>query len=197
MEEGGVGQTLIRVSDRPSIEEFPMRRLWNRPERIFWSLVLALAVVLMPSGTAHAQYFGYDAGYGGYPGWGYGYPGVGFGFPGLGYGYSGAGYAMPGWGFGYPGFGFGGFGFGYGGFGYPFFGYGLGPGLTYPGPVYGFGYPGVGYAGSYASSVWNPMVGAGVTPLAAQSYMLETQVFGRIPRTSAAYYGAASRRLGY
>src|SRR5438477_9556915 len=99
-----------------------MQRLWGRPETLWWSLTLALVIVLMPSGKANAQYLGYGVG-SGYPGWGSGYPGVGFGYPGLGYGYSGVGYA-------YPAFGYG----------YPAFGSGLGPRLAYPGPVWSVGY---------------------------------------------------------
>ena len=152
-----------------------MRQSGSHLKRLCWSLTLGLIIMLMSTGKAGAQYLGYGWG-GAYPGMGFGYPGVGFGYPGMGYGYAGAGYAYPGWGYGYPGIGYG----------YPAFGYGL----AYPGPVYVAGYPSPYNWGGY----WNPLFGVGLTPLGVQSFSYETRVLGRVPRSSASYYGAVSRR---
>jgi hypothetical protein len=166
-----------------------MQRLFVRPGRLWWTLTLAVAMVLMPTGKAEAQYMGFGGfGYG-YPGWGYGgwgYPGWGWG----GYGYPSIAYnyGYPGYGFGNipvsgnfvmgaPGYGYGGLGYGYGGLGYGYGGFGYAPG--------GIGMSGVGY--------WNPMFGVGLTPLGTQSYMMETQLLGRVPRTSARYGSTAYR----
>ncbi len=104
-------------------------------------------------------------GYGGYGGYGGGYGGYGGGYGGYGGGY-------------------GGYGGGYGGYGglwrtrYGFGGFGYSPG--------GIGMSGVGY--------WNPMFGVGLTPLGNYSYMMETRVLGRVPRTPTRYYGTAYPR---
>ena len=167
-----------------------MQRLFaaQRPGRLGWSLIVALAIVLMHAGDARAQYFG---GYGGY---GWGYPGMGYG--GWGWGWGGYGYPSVAYNYGYPGYGFGTIpvagnfvmgapGYGYGGFG----GYGLGyDGLGYGGFGYapgGIGMSGVGY--------WNPMFGAGLTPLGNYSFMMETQLLGRVPRAPVRYYGTTYR----
>ena len=148
-----------------------MRRSGSHLQRLRWSLILGLAIIVIAAGKAGAQYPGY--------GWGGGYPGAGYGYPGFSYGY-------PGFGYGYPGFGFGNPGFGYG---YPAFGYGWGAGAAYPGPVYVAGYPSP-YLGGY----WDPLFGVGLSPLGVQSYLYETRALGRVPRSSAGSYGAASRR---
>ena len=101
----------------------------------------------------------------GYGGYGMGYGGYGMGYGGYGMGYGGYGMGYGGYGMGY-----GGYGMGYGGFGYM------------PG---GIGMSGVGY--------WNPMFGVGLTPLGTQSYLYETRVFGRVPRTSTRYYPTVYR----
>jgi hypothetical protein len=161
-----------------------MQRLCVRPGRLWWPLIVALALILMPAGKAHAQFMGYG-GYGfGYPGWGYGGWGWGgYGYPG---GYYNYGYPFYGMGnfpvygnfnMGYAGFGYGGYG-GYGGFG----GYGLGYGGYMPG---GIGVSGVGY--------FNPMFGVGLTPLGTQSFFVESKLFGRVPRASGRYYGVPYR----
>jgi hypothetical protein len=164
-----------------------MQRLFVRPERLWWSLIVALAIVLMPTGTAHAQW-GFGGGGWGYPGWGYGGWGWGgYGYPSFAYNYGYPGYGlgnipvsgnfiMGGPGFGYGGYGGMGYG-GYGGMGYGFGGFGYAPG--------GIGMSGVGY--------WNPMFGVGLTPLGTQSYMMETRLLGRVPRTSPRYYGTPYR----
>ena len=179
-----------------------MQRLFTRPARLWWPLILAMAIVLLPTGKASAQFMGYG-GYGyGYPGWGYGGWGWGwggYGYPGMAYNYGYPGYglgnipvygnyvmAAPGYGMGYGGYGmgYGGYGMGYGGYGMGYGGYGMGYG--------GFGYMpgGIGMSGI---GYWNPMFGVGLTPLGTQSYMYETRVLGRTPRTSARYYNAAYR----
>ncbi len=143
-----------------------MRELIQRLGKNGWPAFLALAILLVSSKTARAQFPGYG-GMGmayGYPGWGYGgfygYPAMRFG-----YGYGAMGYGFPGMGFGY-----------YGGYGYPAYGYGYG----YP----GFGYSGFGYGnpGFYSPGLFNPLFGVGLTPLGVQSYMYETQVLGRRSR---------------
>jgi hypothetical protein len=144
---------------------------------------LALVIVLVQPEGAKAQFIGSGGGYG-YPGWGSGYPG-GYGYGGLGYGYGGLGY-------GYGPYGYGGFGYGYPGFvfGYP----PVGVGYTLPGTIYGIGNPYL-----YTPGLWNPLFGVGLTPLGVQSYMVETQLLGRVPRasTSTGYYGPASPRSAY
>ena len=161
-----------------------MQRLFVRPGRAGWTLILALAIVLMPTGKANAQYMGFGGW--GNPGWGYG--GWGYG----GWGWGGYGYPSIAYNYGYPGYGFGtipvagnfvmgapgygGFG-GFGGDGYGFGGFGYAPG--------GIGMSGVGY--------WNPMFGAGLTPLGNYSYMMETRLLGRVPQASARYYGTPYR----
>jgi hypothetical protein len=159
-----------------------MHVLSRRPARFWWYLILALAIFLVPSGKAHAQFGGYGGwgGYG-YPGWGWG----GYGYPGVAYNYGYPGYGMgifpvngnytigaPGYG-GYGGYGYG----GYGGYGAGYGGFGYAPG--------GIGMSGVGY--------WNPMFGVGLTPLGTQSYLMETRVLGRVPRSSTRYYGTPYR----
>jgi hypothetical protein len=167
-------------------EEDLMQRRFRRTRRPWWILILALVLALMPTGKAEAQYMGFG-GYGyGYPGWGWGYPGWGWG----GYGYPSIAYnyGYPGYGLGNipisgnfimggPGIGYGGMGYGYAGMGYGYGGYGYAPG--------GIGMSGVGY--------WNPMFGVGLTPLGTSSYMMETQVLGRVPRSSIRYGGTAYR----
>ncbi len=157
-----------------------MQRLFVRPGRLAWTLILALSLLLMPTGNARAQYMGYG-------GFGYGYPGWGYGGWG-GWGWGGYGYPSIAYNYGYPGYGFGnipisgnfvmaGPGYGYGGLGYGFGGYGYAPG--------GIGMSGVGY--------WNPMFGVGLTPLGTSSYMMEANLLGRVPRASARYYTPAYR----
>jgi len=160
-----------------------MRRILKRPLMPWWSLALALFVVLMPSRQASAQMMGYGMGYG-YPWMGYGYPwmgygyGMGFGYPWMGYGFSlgpAAGYggmSYPGMGLIYPGIGYG--GYGYGGLGY--------------------GYGGMGYVGLNGVGFWNPAFGVGLTPLGTQSYMMETRLLGRVPRVSSGGYGPSYYR---
>jgi hypothetical protein len=146
-----------------------MHKLIQCLERLGWTPILALVIVLASSATAHAQFPAYGGGgmAVGYPGWGYG----GFyGYPAMGYGYGGMGYGYGGMGYGYPVMG-GGF---YGGYGSPMYGYGY-PGFSY----YGFGY---GNPGFYTPGLMNPLFGVGMTPLGAQSYMYETQVLGRRSR---------------
>jgi hypothetical protein len=145
-----------------------MRRSRNHPERLRWSLILGVTMMLIAAGTAGAQYPGY--------GWGGGYPGAGYGYPGVGYGYPGVGYGYPGMGYGYPGFGWG----------YPAFGYGL----AYPAPVYAAAYPG---PYPYNWGYGNPFFGVGLSPLGVQSYLYETRVLGRVPRRSAGSSGSAGR----
>jgi hypothetical protein len=153
----------------PSGEErrIAMQRSGRHAQRLGWSLILGVTILLMSTARAGAQYPGY-----GYPGMGYGYPGMGYGYPGMGYGYSA-------WGYGYPGFGLG----------YPAFGYGFGAGLAYPGAVYPAMFPGF-----YPAGYGNPLFGVGLSPLGVQSYQFETRFLGRTPSASAGYYGAASRR---
>jgi hypothetical protein len=141
-----------------------MRKLIKCLGRLRWTLVLALAILLVSSAPAHAQFPAYGGGgmAFGYPGWGYG------GF----YGYPAMGYGM-----GYGGMGYGGMGFG--GMGYGGMGYG-GTGFGYPGfEYYGFGY---GNPGFYTPGLMNPLFGVGMTPLGAQSYLYETRVLGRRSR---------------
>ena len=150
-----------------------MQRLFVRPGRLGWCLILALAFVLLPTSNARAQYPGYGGW--GYPGWGYGGWGWGgFGYPGVAYNYG-----YPGYGLGnipvYGNFVMGAPGYGYGGSGYGGFGYAPG----------GIGMSGVGY--------WNPMFGVGLTPLGTSSYMMESQLLGRVPRATVRYYGPAYR----
>ena len=140
-----------------------MRELIKHLGRLRWTLMLALAILLVSSRTAKAQFPAYGA-YG-YPAWGYG--GMAYGYPAWGYG----GF------YGYPamGYGYGGMGYGYGGmgFGYPMYGYGY--------PMYGYGYPRYPYYGfGYGNpGLMNPLFGVGMTPLGVQSYMYETRVLGR------------------
>ena len=150
-----------------------MQRSGSHPQRLRWSLILGLTILLISAGKAGAQYPGYGWG-GGYPGVGYGYPGVGFGSPGMGYGFPGVGYGFPGFGYGYPAFGYG----------------VAAAGPAYPGPVYVAGFPSpFTYWGS-----WDPLFGVGLTPLGVQSYLYETRVLGRVPRAPAGSYSAADRR---
>jgi hypothetical protein len=141
-----------------------------------WTLtvLLALLLLIVPAGPTHAQYGGY--GYG-FPGYGYPGFGAGYGYPGFGGGY---GYPGFGGGYGYPGFG-GGYGSGYGyGYGYPYYGgggsfaYGV-PGISIavPGPY------GPSFYGSPGPGVYNPLFGAGLTPLGVNSALTERQLLGR------------------
>jgi hypothetical protein len=154
-----------------------MARLWKSYQRLCWSLTLALVIGLVPSEKADAQMMGFGMGYP-VAGWG----GVGYGFPG----------AM---GYGYAPYGFGGYGYGYG---YPAVGYGFGYGYPGFGQGYGYPYPGIGfapgYAGFYGTGYGNPLFGVGMTPLGAQSYLVETQLLGRVPRVSSPYYRSAYNR---
>ena len=179
-----------------------MDRLLQHIGKLCATLVLGLVILIGSAGNARAQFPAYGGGgvavgWGGgyaYPGWGYGggaygFPGYGFPMAGYGYGYgvpamgygmggygmSGygygmGGYGMGGYGYGMGGYGMGGYGYGMGGYGYGMGGYGYGMG----GYGYGYGYPGV-YGGGYMP----PMYGIGLTPLGTQSYMIETQLFGR------------------
>jgi hypothetical protein len=143
-----------------------MRHVMPRFGRSGWAVILALAILLVSARTASAQFPAYGGGgmAFGYPGWGYGgfygYPaiGYGYGYGGIGYGSGAVGYGYPGPAYGFPAWG-GNF---YGGYGYPAY--------------YGFGY---GNPGFYTPGLLNPLFGVGMTPLGAQSYMLETRVFGR------------------
>src|SRR5262245_37095404 len=144
-----------------------MHLCWKRPEPKVWSLALSLIIVLVPSEKAGAQVVGYGWGYIN-PAFGYGYPAFGYGYPAFGYGYPGVGYAYPFWGFSSapPS---------------PYFnpGYTLPAlGAGYPASGYGYAYPGtnlgMGYLGLYGSGFYNPLFGAGLTPLGVQSYMYET-----------------------
>ena len=127
-----------------------MRRLTQRLGSLCGTLILALAILVVSSGKAQAQFPAYSGG-----GYSIGYPFLGFG------------YGVPGYGFGgYPGMGYG--------YGYPGIGYGYGSGF----PGYGYGY-GFGNIYSYSSPLYNPLFGVGLTPLGAQSYIMETQLFGR------------------
>jgi hypothetical protein len=127
--------------------------------------------------TARAQFPGMGWGYG-YPAYGYGYPmygspyGLGFGFPGVGFGYGGMGY-----GFGYPGFA--------PGLGYPGLGFGMG---------YGFGFGAYG-APAFGTPLGNPLFGAGLTPLAVESFNIEANVLGRRPARPIPGGGAPLYRL--
>jgi hypothetical protein len=155
-----------------------MARLWKRHQRLWWSLTLALIIVLLPSKQADAQMIGYGMGYpvAGWGGYGYGYPGLmGYGYAPYGFGGYGYGFANPGFGYGYPGFGYG------AGYGYPGFGYGYG----YPYPGLGFA---PGYAGYYGTAFDNPLFGIGQTPLGTQSFFMESRLLGRVPRPSTPYY---------
>jgi hypothetical protein len=173
-----------------------MQRLFARPERLWWPLIVALVLFLMPAGEARAQYMGYGGGWGmGYPGWG----GMGFG----GWGWGGYGYPSINYKYGYPGYGLGNIPVsgnfvmgapGYGGYGYGGYG-GFGGGY---GGAFGFG--GFGYApggiGMSGVGYWNPMFGVGLTPLGTQSYLMETQLFG-VPRAPRRYYGTPTTYRGY
>ena len=81
------------------------------------------------------------------------------------------GYGMGSYGMG--GYGMGGYGMGYGVGGWLWNGR-LRNGRLRNEVRYGYGYPGF-YGGGYMP----PMYGIGLTPPAAQSYMIETQLFGR------------------
>jgi hypothetical protein len=144
-----------------------MCRLIGNLSKLGASLTLAVAVLLVSSQEAQAQFpaFGGGGMAVGYPffGYGYGFPGMGYGYGGLGYGYPIGGYGIGPYGVGGYGYGGMGFGMGYGPFGYGFGGY-------------GYGYPDI-YA--QTSPLYNPLFGVGLTPLGAQSYMTETQLFGR------------------
>jgi hypothetical protein len=169
-----------------------MQRQLKRLERLWWSSLLALVILLIPSREADAQMVGFGAA-AGYPGLGAynGYPMVDYPSSSFGYAYPGMGSGMGYGGMGYGGMGYG--GMGYGGMGYGGMGYG---GMGYGGMGYGYGYPGLGYgagyAGFYGTGWRNPMFGVGLTPLGTQSYMMETRLFGRVPRVSP-YYRSAYR----
>ena len=80
-------------------------------------------------------------------------------------------------------------GYGYGGYRYGGYGYG---GIS-PYGLYGFGYApgGIGLSGvGYV----NPMFGAGLTPLGNYSFMLESRMLGRVPRSPVRYYETGYRR---
>ncbi|MGP0064152.1 MAG: hypothetical protein ACLQGP_11210 [Isosphaeraceae bacterium] len=152
-----------------------MQRQMKRLERLWWSLTLALVVLLMPPRETNAQMVGFGAAVG-YPGTGFynGFPMVNYPFTSFGNAYPGMGYGM-----GYGGMGYG--GMGYGGMGYGGMGYG------------GMGY-GAGYAGFYGTGWRNPMFGVGLTPLGTQSYMMETRLFNRVPRPTTYYRSAYQGR---
>jgi hypothetical protein len=142
--------------DRPPAPEASVMST-IRVRCICWYLAPIVAIFLLVTPPARAQFPGYGFGYG-YPAYGYGAGygmagyGFGYGFPGMGYGF---GYGMPGYGFGFgnPGFGYGGVG------GFP--------------PVVPYG----GFLGYSAYA--NPMVGVGLTPLGTQSYFTESNMLGR------------------
>jgi hypothetical protein len=130
-----------------------------------WLLPMVLAVALIASPAARAQFPGYGMGFG-YPAYGYG----GYGYPGFGMGYGmGYGYGFPGYGLGYPGLGYG------------VGGYGMGYGIGGPGYGYAAGFPAVlPYGGPMAFAPYaNPMFGLGMTPLGTQSYFTESNTLGR------------------
>jgi hypothetical protein len=161
--------------------------------RLWWSLTLALVILLMPSRRADAQMVGFAAAAGPSSiGYANGYPMVNYPFTSFGSPYGGMGYGMGYGGMGYPGMGYGGMGYGMGypGMGYGGMGYG---GVGYSGMGYGgMGY-GAGYAGFYGTGWNNPMFGVGLTPLGTQSYMTETRLFNRTPRVTRYYYPSAYR----
>jgi hypothetical protein len=127
------------------------------------ALALTIVVLAMAAGTSRAQYFGYGfpAGYGMYGGYyGYGYPGYAFGY---------GNPAFAGYGYGYPGFGYG---FGYPAFAYSYPAYGAGLGYAYP--------TGLAYGGDlFVAPYWNPLFGVGTSPLGLQSFLSESNLFGR------------------
>jgi hypothetical protein len=131
-----------------------MRELIKRLGRLRWTLMLALAVLLVSSQSAKAQFPGYG-------GWG-----MGYGYPAWGYG--GMAYGYPAWGYGGP------YGYPYMGYGYPMYGFAYG--YSYPRPGLGIGYGNLGF---YPPGLMNPLFGVGMTPLGVQSYMYETRVLGR------------------
>jgi hypothetical protein len=180
-----------------------MQRPFVRPRTLGWSLILAFAIVLIPTDGAQAQYMGYGGWGGGYPGWGYG----GWGWGGYGYPSVAYNYGYPGYGLGNipvsgnfvmgaPGYGYGGMGgYGYGGMGG--YGYGGMGGYGYGG-MGGYGYGGFGYApggiGMSGVGYWNPMFGVGLTPLGTSSFMMESRLLGRVPRAyPGSYYNTAYR----
>jgi hypothetical protein len=150
-------------------EEDPMSMPWTRARTIkpilLGTLTLTLALLVAPAAPAHAQFYGYGYGYG------YGIPGVGapygYGVPGYGYGFG-----YPGFGYGYPAY--------YGGFGYGAPGLGYGVAGTYPG-IYGYGPSGPGD--------YNPLFGAGLTPLGVNSALTERYILGRGLATYTRGYG--------
>jgi hypothetical protein len=140
--------------------------------------MLSIAALAAAPGSARAQFFGYGggygfpAGYGMYGGYyGYGYPA--YGYPGFGYGFGNPafGYAFPayGYGFGFPAYGFG-YGYGFPAYGFPAYGVGFGYGF----PA-GYAYGGLPFAAPYL----NPLFGVGTSPLGLQSFVTESNLFGR------------------
>jgi hypothetical protein len=141
-----------------------MRPIRRSTRVVGWVAALVVLTLATTPQTARAQF----------PGYGWGFGGMGYGYPAFGYGMYGSPYGMYGspYGFGYPG----------GGFGYGAMGYGYGI------PGYGYGYPGLGYGMGYGYGYWapalaygnfNPLFGVGLTPLAVESYNIETNVLGR------------------
>ncbi len=132
-----------------------MNRINGRMVRSARAVVLALAILALPSTAARAQVFGYG-------GFGSGAPRFGYGAPGFGYGFYGDG--SPG--FGYDG-GYGSPGFWYGGSGY---------GNNFAVPGYGYGYPGYNFgvpqfiSPNLGTGYVNPLFGLG---LGVQSALAE------------------------
>ncbi|MBV8269501.1 MAG: hypothetical protein JO252_24525 [Planctomycetaceae bacterium] len=149
-----------------------MNRINGRMVRSARAVVLALAILALPSTAARAQVIGYGS-------FGYGYPGFGYG-----YGYPGFGYYGS---YGYPGFGYGGYGYG-SNFALPGYGYG------YPG--YNLGVPqfisptlGTGYV--------NPLYGLGLSGLGVQSAPAEQILSGRGDQGLAGYSRGYQGISGY
>jgi hypothetical protein len=152
-----------------------MNRTNERMVRSARAVVLALAILALPSTAARAQVIGYG-------GFGYGSPGFGYG----GYGYGSPGFGYDG-GYGSPGFGYGGYGYGYN-FAIPGYGYGF--------PGYNLGVPqfispnlGTGYA--------NPLFGLGLSGLGVQSALAEQILLGRGDQGLAGYARGYQGISGY
>ena len=152
-----------------------MNRINGRMVRSARAVVLALAILALPSTAARAQVIGYG-------GFGYGYPGFGYG----------------GYGYGYPGFGY------YGGYGYPGFGYGgYGYGSNFALPGYGYGYPGYNLgvpqfiSPTLGTGYVNPLYGLGLSGLGVQSAPAEQILSGRGDQGLAGYSRGYQGISGY
>ncbi|MBV8384926.1 MAG: hypothetical protein JOZ63_20235 [Planctomycetaceae bacterium] len=152
-----------------------MNRINGRMVRSARAVVLALAILALPSTAARAQIIGYG--------------GFGSGYPGFGYG---------GYGYGYPGFGY------YGGYGYPGFGYGgYGYGSNFALPGYGYGYPGYNLgvpqfiSPTLGTGYVNPLYGLGLSGLGVQSAPAEQILSGRGDQGLAGYSRGYQGISGY